>query len=230
MNGRSSDCGRASPRRGRGTKPRMHFGRLQSARHHRVIEARPCRTASCGSESRPGGCRRSAPSEAPIARGTGAIHRSRTRVRQRGSSLAIPFQVVRSADRSSLLITSANLTSAGINDNIDLGVLIAPLCQTAARELGVFGAVGVITEPAARRVPGRRAVREPARGAGADRGLADRVQHEAPAQQPWLARPGYLRRALGGSATRWTLITVVSRRGSGQLRPASVTRFLISGS
>ena len=47
----------------------------------------------------------------------------------------------------------------------------------------------------------------PARGAGADRGLADRVQHEAPAQQPGLALPGCLRRALGGSATRWTLIS-----------------------
>ena len=58
-----------------------------------------------------------------------------------------------------------------------------------------------------RRVPGRRAVRQPARGAGAARGLADRVQHEAPAQQPGLARPGCLRRALGGSATRWTLIS-----------------------
>ena len=58
-----------------------------------------------------------------------------------------------------------------------------------------------------RRVHGRRAVRQPARGAGADRGLADRVQHEAPAQQPGLARPGCLRRALGGSATRWTLIS-----------------------
>ena len=65
----------------------------------------------------------------------------------------------------------------------------------------------VVQRPAARRVPGRRAVRQPARGAGADRGLADRVQHEAPAQQPGLARPGYLRRALGGSATRWTLIS-----------------------
>ena len=30
---------------------------------------------------------------------------------------------------------------------------------------------------------------------------------QAPAQQPGLARPGYLRRALGGSATRWTLIS-----------------------
>ena len=40
----------------------------------------------------------------------------------------------------------------------------------------------------------------------AHRGLADRVQHEAPAQQPGLARSGCLRRALGGSATRWTLI------------------------
>ena len=39
---------------------------------------------------------------------------------------------------------------------------------------------GVVQRPAARRVPGRRAVRQPARGAGA-RGLADRVQHEAPA-------------------------------------------------
>ena len=38
----------------------------------------------------------------------------------------------------------------------------------------------VVQRPAARRVPGRRAVRQPARGAGADRGLADRVQHEAP--------------------------------------------------
>ena len=54
---------------------------------------------------------------------------------------------------------------------------------------------------------GRRAVRQPARGAGAARGLADRVQHEAPAQQPGLARPGCLRPALGGSATRWTLIS-----------------------
>ena len=34
-----------------------------------------------------------------------------------------------------------------------------------------------------------------------------RVQHEAPAQQPGLARPGCLRRALGGSATRGTLIS-----------------------
>ena len=50
-------------------------------------------------------------------------------------------------------------------------------------------------------------VRQPARGAGAHRGLADRVQHEAPAQQPGLARPGCLRRALGDSATRWTLIS-----------------------
>ena len=40
---------------------------------------------------------------------------------------------------------------------------------------------GVVQRPAARRVPGRRAVRQPARSAGADRGLADRVQHEAPA-------------------------------------------------
>ena len=75
----------------------------------------------------------------------------------------------------------------------------------------------VVQRPAARRVPGRRAVRQPARGAGADRGLADRVQHEAPAQQPGLARPGYLRRALGGSATRWTLIS--GGRGSGHHRP-----------
>ena len=65
----------------------------------------------------------------------------------------------------------------------------------------------VVQRPVARRVPGRRAVRQPARGAGADRGLADRVQHEAPAQQPGLARPGCLRRALGSSATRWTLIS-----------------------
>ena len=28
------------------------------------------------------------------------------------------------ADRSSALITSANLTSAGINDNIELGILV----------------------------------------------------------------------------------------------------------
>ena len=42
----------------------------------------------------------------------------------------------------------------------------------------------VVQRPAARRVPGRRAVRQPARGAGADRGLADRVQHEAPAYGP----------------------------------------------
>ena len=65
----------------------------------------------------------------------------------------------------------------------------------------------VVQRPVARRVPGRRAVRQPARGAGAARGLADRVQHEAPAQQPGLARPGCLRRALRGSATRWTLIS-----------------------
>ena len=71
----------------------------------------------------------------------------------------------------------------------------------------------VVQRPAARRVPGRRAVRQPARGAGAARGLADRVQHEAPAQQPGLARPGCLRRALGGSATRWTLIKRWSRKG-----------------
>ena len=65
---------------------------------------------------------------------------------------------------------------------------------------------GVVQRPAPRRVPGRREVRQPARGAGADRGLADRVQHEAPAQQPGLARPGCLRRATQGGTTGWTLI------------------------
>ena len=64
----------------------------------------------------------------------------------------------------------------------------------------------VVQRPAARRAPGRRAVRHPARGAGADRGLADRVQHEAPAQQPGLARPGYLRGALEDGAAGRTLI------------------------
>ena len=54
---------------------------------------------------------------------------------------------------------------------------------------------------------------------GADRGLADRVQHEAPAQQPGLARPGYLRRALGGSATRWTLISGGLAKGVRSLSP-----------
>ena len=41
------------------------------------------------------------------------------------------------ADRSSALITSANLTSAGINDNIELGVLIAagPLPTTLSHHL-----------------------------------------------------------------------------------------------
>ena len=41
------------------------------------------------------------------------------------------------ADRSSALITSANLTSAGINDNLELGVLIqaGPLPETLSRHL-----------------------------------------------------------------------------------------------
>ncbi len=41
------------------------------------------------------------------------------------------------ADRSSALITSANLTSAGINDNIELGVLIeaGPLPETLSQHL-----------------------------------------------------------------------------------------------
>ncbi|MXW23875.1 MAG: hypothetical protein F4Z96_04320 [Chloroflexi bacterium] len=41
------------------------------------------------------------------------------------------------ADRSSLLVTSANLTSAGINDNIELGVLIeaGPLPDRLSRHL-----------------------------------------------------------------------------------------------
>ena len=85
----------------------------------------------------------------------------------------------------------------------------------------------VVQRPAARRVPGRRAVRQPARGAGADRGLADRVQHEAPAQQPGLARPGYLRRALGGSATRWTLISGGLAKGvrSAARSPSASSRY-----
>ena len=41
------------------------------------------------------------------------------------------------ADRSSALITSANLTSAGINDNIELGVLIeaGPLPERLSQHL-----------------------------------------------------------------------------------------------
>ena len=82
----------------------------------------------------------------------------------------------------------------------------------------------VVQRQVARRVPGRRAVRQPARGAGAHRGLADRVQHEAPAQQPALACPGCLRRALGGSATRWTLIS--GGLAKGVRSPNSVRRML----
>lgn len=45
------------------------------------------------------------------------------------------------ADRSSALITSANLTSAGINDNIELGVLIeaGPLPMRLSRHLDLLG-------------------------------------------------------------------------------------------
>ena len=43
-------------------------------------------------------------------------------------------------DQSSALITSANLTSAGINDNIELGVLIeaGPLPGRLHRHLGLL--------------------------------------------------------------------------------------------
>ena len=53
------------------------------------------------------------------------------------------------ADRSSALITSANLTSAGINDNIELGVLIeaGPLPGTLSRHLEFLIEEGIL-EPA----------------------------------------------------------------------------------
>ena len=53
------------------------------------------------------------------------------------------------ADRSSALITSANLTSAGINDNIELGVLIeaGPLPARLSRHLQLLIEAGTL-EPA----------------------------------------------------------------------------------
>ena len=50
------------------------------------------------------------------------------------------------ADRSSLLITSANLTSAGINDNIELGVLIeaGPLPERLSRHLELLIEAGML--------------------------------------------------------------------------------------
>ena len=50
------------------------------------------------------------------------------------------------ADRSSMLITSANLTSAGINDNIELGVLIEAghLPERLSRHLELLIAAGML--------------------------------------------------------------------------------------
>ena len=50
------------------------------------------------------------------------------------------------ADRSSLLITSANLTSAGINDNIELGVLIeaGSLPESLSRHLELLIEAGML--------------------------------------------------------------------------------------
>ena len=50
------------------------------------------------------------------------------------------------ADRSSVLITSANLTSAGINDNIELGVLIegGPLPARLSRHLEILAEDGTL--------------------------------------------------------------------------------------
>lgn len=52
------------------------------------------------------------------------------------------------ADRSIALITSANLTSAGINDNIELGVLIAsgPLPGQLADHFDDLIALGTLQE------------------------------------------------------------------------------------
>ena len=47
----------------------------------------------------------------------------------------------------------------------------------------------VVQRPVARRVPGRRAVRQPARGAGAARGLADRVQPRSARTAAWAGSP-----------------------------------------
>ena len=54
------------------------------------------------------------------------------------------------ADRSSMLITSANLTSAGINDNIELGVLLeaGPLPERLSRHLDLLIEAGML-EPVA---------------------------------------------------------------------------------
>ena len=50
------------------------------------------------------------------------------------------------ADRSSTLITSANLTSAGINDNIELGILVeaGPLPERLSRHLELLIEGGVL--------------------------------------------------------------------------------------
>lgn len=54
------------------------------------------------------------------------------------------------ADRSSMLVTSANLTSAGINDNIELGILLeaGPLPERLSRHLELLIDAGVL-EPVA---------------------------------------------------------------------------------
>ena len=52
------------------------------------------------------------------------------------------------ADRSAALITSANLTSAGINDNIELGVLIeaGPLPESLSQHLELLIEEGILEE------------------------------------------------------------------------------------
>ena len=59
------------------------------------------------------------------------------------------------ADRSSALITSANLTSAGINDNIELGVLIeaGPLSGNLHRHLELLAEKGSLEEVEAQMPP-----------------------------------------------------------------------------
>ena len=54
----------------------------------------------------------------------------------------------------------------------------------------------VVQRPAAGRAPERPALRHPARGPGADRGLEDRLQHQPTTQRTRLDHPGRVRRSL----------------------------------
>ena len=77
-----------------------------------------------------------------------------------------------------------------------------------------------LQRPAPRRVPQRPAVRQPARGPGPARGLANRLQHEPTTQRPRLAHPGRVRPSLDQPTPTPTRIA----GGSSYRGPLSVTQ------